>query len=182
MEHAAGENNFGESSLGGAGEVLFDIEEKTLDPILGPLPDGAGIDDNFSGRLPSLTLAKTAGLIVAGNALGVRFIGLTTEGLDEIFLHLPNLLLQRFADAEVDHFVTLDGLTGLFIAERDDLFIGDLGNVEGAKTGDDNFVAFVEGGDNLAKKGFDGFLGGFFGEVGFFGNNVNGVLFGHNFL
>ena len=95
---------------------------------------------------------------------------------------LPNLLLQRFADAEVDHFVTLDGLTGLFVAERDDLFIGDLGNIEGAKTGDDNFVAFVEGGDNLAKKGFDRFLGGFLGEVGFFGNDVNGVLFGHNFL
>src|SRR3989344_1141042 len=96
MDHAAGENNLwslrgatprATSLLGSFCEVFFDIEEKTLDPILGPLPDGAGIDDNFSGRLPSLTLAKATGLIVAGNPFGVRFICLTAESFDEIGHH-----------------------------------------------------------------------------------------------
>ena len=88
MDHAAGENNLGETPASGTdpeGEMLFDVYEKTFDPVFRSLPDGAGIDDNFSGRLPSLTLAKTAGLIVAGNALGVRFIGLTAESFYEVF-------------------------------------------------------------------------------------------------
>ena len=33
-------------------KVLVDVDEKALDAILGPLSNGAGVDDNFIGLLP----------------------------------------------------------------------------------------------------------------------------------
>src|SRR3989344_726708 len=97
MNHAAGENDFRKCSTGFdpvGGEMLFDVEEETFDPVFSPLSDRAGVDDNLVGFFPRQSFLITAGLVVSGDSFRVRLVRLTAKGLDEIRRHYQTFFFR----------------------------------------------------------------------------------------